>query len=229
MALPKVLHPTKKIKIPSYGVEYEFEPFKTEDEKAIVLLDNNASLYEKSIIQQHILEKCCKDEVDFSKLSAMEITYLFLQLRKISVGGSLDLTTKCPECGNDIPIHVDIDLITFDASKLKPLQFTIQTDDGPYIVVCTHYTCEDLANIDTNNPSFDDVAMVIRTMMKPDGNDVLELTKEEKIELFNQLDSKDAQKIVEYINNSPVLEKTLEIKCDECEHEFKGELKDFFI
>lgn len=229
MALPKVIHPTKKIKVPSLDLELEFEPFTTADEKAIVLLEDNATLYDKCILQQNILQKCCKSDFDFSKLSTIEITYLFLQLRKISVGGTLDLVGKCPNCGSDVAISVDISLIEFDPTNLKPLKFTIDTSDGPYIVVCTQFTCEDMKYIDPESPSVDNIATVIRSMMKPDGNDVIELTQEEKVELFNQLNTKDAEKIAEYINSSPVLEKSLDLSCGECEHQFKGELKDFFI
>lgn len=229
MALPKVIHPTKKIHVPSENKDLSFEPFTTADEKSIVLLDEHASIYEKSLMQQNILQKCCKDEFDFTKLSAIEITYLFLQLRKISVGGTLDLVSKCPKCGEDISISLDIGLIEFDPTNLKPLQFTIDTDDGPYIVVCSQFTVDDLQYINTEKPDVDSISTVIRCMMKPDGNDVIELTPEEKVELFNQLNSKDAAKIVEYIHSAPVLEKTLDLKCGECEHEFKGELKDFFI
>lgn len=229
MALPKVLHPTKKIFIPSLDREVEFEPFTTQDEKSIILMDSSASLYEKSLMQQNIIEKCCQEEIDFSNMSTVEITYLFLQLRKISVGGTLDLSAKCPECGNDISIQVDIDLIKLNTEKLKPLKFTINTDDGPYIVVCSHFRCSDLKYINVDSPSFDDASTVIRMLMRPDGNDIIELTQEEKIELFNQLDTKDAEKIVAYINDAPALEKKLEIQCGECEHKFEGELKDFFI
>lgn len=229
MALPKVIHPTKKIKILSLDREVEFEPFTTQDEKAIVLMDSNSSLYEKCRMQQDILEKCCKEDVNFSDLSIIEVSYLFLQLRKISVGGALELSAKCPECGSDISLHVDIDLIKFDTAKLKPLKFTIETDDGPYIVICSHFRCEDLKYVDPNSPDIDDVSAVIRMMMRPDGNDIIELTREEKVELFNQLNTQDSQKIIEYIQNAPVLEKSLELKCGECDHEFTGELKDFFI
>ena len=230
MALPKVLHPTKKIKIPSLNIELEFEPFTTADEKAIVLMEKSASLYEKSKIQLDILQKCCKSGGEvLSTLSMIEITYLFLQLRKISVGGTLEMVVECPECHQQIPVSVDINLIEFDSTNLAPLEFTIDTEDGPYIVMCTQFILDDLQYINAENPSFDDVSLVLRRMMKPDGNDVIELTREEKIELLNQLDSENTQKIVDYINKAPVLEKTLDIKCTECEHEFKGELKDFFI
>lgn len=230
MALPKVLHPTKKIKIPSTGVELEFEPFTTADEKAIVLMDKNCSLYEKSKIQKDILQKCCRgNPEELENLSVIETSYLFLQLRKISVGGTLELVVECPECHQELPVSIDIDLVEFDPTNLKPLQFTVETDDGPYIVMCSQFIVDDLQYLNAENPTFDDVSLVIRRMMKPDGNDIIELTREEKIELFNQLDNTNAQKIVEYINKAPVLEKVLDITCTECGHTFKGEMKDFFI
>lgn len=230
MTLPKVIHPTKKIKIPSLDVEIDFEPFTTADEKAIISMERNVTLYEKSKIQREILQKCCRGDASMlQNLSAIETTFLFLQLRKISVGGTLDFISKCPKCDEEIQISVDIDLIQFDATKLKPLQFTISTSDGPYIVICTQFTVDDLQYIDPENPSLDDVSVVIRTMSKPDGNDIIELTREEKLELFNQLSTEDTNKIVEYINNAPALEKVLDIECSECGHKFKGDLKDFFI
>lgn len=230
MSLPKVLHPTKKIRVPSLDRELEFEPFTTGDEKTIVLMEKDASLYDKSMMQLKILQKCCKDEPEVLEgLAAIEITYLFLQLRRISVGGTLDLAIECPECHEQIPITVDIDLIEFDPKNLKPLQFTIDTVDGPYLVVCSQFIIEDLKHINTENPGFDDVALVIRRMMQPDGNNIIELTNEEKHELFEQLDSKDTERIVEYLKNAPTLEKTLDIECPHCNHKFKGELKDFFI
>ena len=230
MALPKVLHPTKKIKIPSLDIELEFEPFTTADEKSIILMEKSASMYEKSKMQLDILQKCCKEGGEALRdLPVIEITYLFLQLRRISVGGTLEMVVECPECHHEIPVKVDINLIQFDPTNLKPLQFTVETDDGPYIVMASQFIVDDLQYINADEPGFDDVSLVLRRMMRPDGNDVIELTREEKIELFNQLDSTNAQKIVEYINNAPVLEKTLEITCTECEHQFKGELKDFFI
>lgn len=230
MTLPKVIHATKKIKIPSLNRELEFEPFTTADEKAIVLLDKNSSLYEKSLMQLKVLQKCCKSEEDvFSQLSAIEITYLFLQLRRISVGGTLDLSIECPECHQEIPISVDINLIEFNPKLLEPLKFTINTVDGPYIVICSHFTVDDLQYVNTESGNFDDLSLVIRSMMRPDGNDIIELTRDEKVELFNQLDTTDAAKIMEYIKNAPTLEKVLDIKCTECDYSFKGELKDFFI
>lgn len=230
MALPKLIHPRNKIKVPSTGDILEFEPFTTQDEKAIILLDKSSSLYDKSRLQLEIIQKCCKTEgFDFSTLSCVEITYLFLHLRKISVSGILELSATCTECGEDIHISLGIDDIQFDSEKLKPLKININTVDGPYIVTVSQITVEDLKYIDGENIKFEDMAVVLRSMMKPDGNDIIEFTQDEKIELFNQLDATTAQKIVDYVNDSPKLEKRLEIECPECGHKFEGDLKDFFI
>lgn len=230
MTLPKLTHPTKKILIPSIGKDLEFEPFTTADEKRIVLLDENATAYDKVLAQVEVLEKCCQDKsFDFHSLSVVEISYIFLQLRKISVGGELELISACPECKEEFPITIDISLVKFDPTNLKPLQFTVQTDEGPYIIMCTQVTLDDLKYMDVKNPKMDDAAVVLRKMMKPDGNDIIDLTQDEKLELFNQLDSKDAKKIVEYIASAPKLSYHLDIICPECSHQYGGDLEDFFI
>lgn len=230
MALPKVIHPTKKIQIPSLGRELEFEPFTTQDEKAIILLDKDASLYEKCKLQKEIIEKCCRSVgVDFSTLSTIELAYVFLQLRKISVGGALELSTTCPKCNEEIPTSIDIGLVQFEVDKLKPLTFTLNTSDGPYIVECTHIRPDDLQYINSEKINFEDMAVMLRSMSKPDGNDIIEFTHEEKLELFNQLDSTSAEKIVKYANNAPKLVYHMKIICPECNHEFEGDLQDFFI
>ncbi len=230
MVLPKVIKPTKKILIPSKGIEAEFEPFTTADEKAIISLDENSTMYDKVKIQVDILQKCCKTEgIDFNKLSIIEVSYLFLQLRSISVGGELELVATCPQCGKDIPIKVSIDLIQFDPTNLKEFTFPISTSEGPYLVVCSQLQPDDLKYVNNDVNDFNNLAVVLRSLMRQDGNDVIELTHEEKLELFSQLDTKDAQKIVEYIQKAPTLEKSLDLVCGECEHQFKGELRDFFI
>lgn len=230
MTLPKLTYTTKKILIPSLNRDFDFEPFTTADEKRIVLLEKDSTIYDKMNAQVEILEKCCKSEgVDFRSLSIVEISYLFLQLRKISVGGTLELTSTCPNCKEEFPISVDIDLIKLDVSKLKPLQFTVNTVEGPYIVVCEPIITEDLRYIDPNNLKLDDAAVVLRKMMKPDGNDIIELSYDEKVELFNQLDSNNAKQVIDYISSLPKLSYHIEVICPECEHKFGGDLEDFFI
>jgi len=230
MALPKITHVTKKILVPSCGRELDFEPFTTADEKRIVLLDDKSTAYDKALAQLETLEKCCQDSTfNFRDISVSEITYLFLQLRKISVGADLELVSTCPQCNEDFPITIDISLIKFDPTNLKPLQITVQTDEGPYIIVCSQITVEDLKYINPDGLHIDDAAVALRRMMKPDGNDIIELTQEEKVELFNQLDSKDAKKIVEYLASVPKLSYHLDIICPECSKEYGGELEDFFI
>lgn len=231
MALPKVIRPTKKILIPSLNIEAEFEPFTTQDEKSIILLEKDASMYDKCKLQLDILQKCCKTEgINFNELSVVEITYLFLRLRGISVGGNLDFTITCPQCNKDLPASIAIDGIKTDFEVLKkPYTFTINTSDGPYVVTASHIRVDDLKYINSTEPGIEDLAVILRTMMKPDGNDRIDLTHEEQVELFNQLDTTIAEKLANYINNAPVFEQHMTIDCPECGHKFEGDIKDFFM
>lgn len=230
MALPKVIHPTKKIHIPSLNIDAEFEPFTTEDEKAIVLLDENATLYDKARIQVEILEKCCRTSgIDFHKLAMVEISYLFLQLRSISVSGGLELQMKCRHCDADIQLTVAIQDIKFDPENLKEQKLIIDTTDGKYYIVYSQIRVDDLQYASPDGSSYNDAALVLRQMMRPDGNDVIVLTPEEKVELFSQLDLDTVKKIAEYIKKQPQLSHHLEVVCPECGEKIEGDLQDFFI
>lgn len=230
MALPKLVKATKPIYIPSLGKEAMFEPFTTEDEKSIVLLEQTASSYEKCLVQLNILKKCCQDQsINLDELSIIEITYLFLRLRAISYSEVIELETECPKCKTHIKLNVHINDIKLDATALKPLKLTLNTTDGVYIVTATQYTVEDLKHMDFEHITLDDGALVLRQMMKSDGNDIIDLTVEEKRELFNQLDIKDAQKIAEYINSNTKLTYNISLECPECGEKIEGELQDFFI
>lgn len=230
MALPKVVRYTKNLFIPSLKREVAFEPFTTADEKAIILLDENSTIYDKIKLQCDIISKCCQESnIDFMNMPVIEISYIFLQLRKISVGGTLDLKLTCPDCKTEIPISINIDLIKFETEKLEDLKFNISTSDGPYIVRCSHIQPGDLKYVDPTKSSFNDAAVILRTMYKADGNNVIDLTYEEKIELFDQLDASIAEKMVNYAQNGPMLKYDLHINCPECGKEIETKLQDFFI
>lgn len=230
MALPQVVRYTKKIYVPSLDREIDFEPFTTADEKAIILLDQSSSQYDKVKLQCDIISKCCKEsDINFNKMSVVELSYIFLQLRKISVGGTLDLNFTCTECGTEMPISLNIDLVKFDREKLKDLTMDLNTVEGPYIIKCSHIIPEDLKYITAGESKFTDVAVILRTMYKADGNNIIELTYDEKIELFEQLDASMAERMVKYVQEGPTLVHDLTISCPECGKEVKTRLQDFFI
>lgn len=229
MSLPKFIKPLKKIHIPSLDRDVEFEPYTTADEKAIISMES-ASTYEKCKIQLDILAKCCMDKtVDFESLCVMEISWLFIQLRKISVSGTIDLTTKCQKCEQDVNISINIDDVTFNSEALKPLEFQLQTSEGPYILHCEHFRCSDLQYIDADNIKYDDLARYIRYMYQADGNNILELTPDEQVEVFLQLDASSAKKIADYSTTMPKMKYKIALDCPECGQHIEGELEDFFI
>ena len=230
MALPKLVKVTKPIHIPSLNKDVLFEPYTTEDEKSIVTLEPNASAYLKSLTQLNILKKCCQDEtVDLDSLSVVEISYLFLKLRGISFSEIIELETHCKKCDTPTKISVNINDIKIDESSLKPLKLKVDTSDGIYYIIATQYTVDDLQYIDMDNVSFDSVALVLRQMMKSDGNDIIELSHDEKIELFSQLDLNDSKKLVDYISSSSKLNYHVEFECGNCGEKIEGDLQDFFI
>lgn len=234
MALPKLVKVTKPLYIPSLNKDVMFEPFTTEDEKSIITLEPDASAYLKSLVQLNILKKCCQDDtVNFDTMSVVEIAYLFLKLRGISYSGKIDVETTCKKCGEKTTLSININDITLDRELLKPLKFNVNTTDGIYFIIATHYTVDDLQYIgndfDGEHISMESIALVLRQMMKSDGNDIIDLTQEEKNELFNQLSLDDTHKLIDYIGNNGKMTYHMAFKCPHCGEEYEWDIQDFFI
>lgn len=227
----KVITPTQNIMVHSLKKMVEFEPFSTKIEQSIISISDEASLYEKTLIQVQALQACCKAEIDFTQLPVSEISWLFMQLRKISVGKTLDLQTVCQKCEQEIKFKIDIDTIKFEPEKLKPYEFQIQTSAGPYIVHCEHLKLNDLKDIKLENdiPDMSILAKYLRWMSRLDGNNVINLTDSEKLELFGQLEASIAHEIGKYAQEQPKMNLEIEIECPECGEIRKGSLTDFFI
>ena len=232
MAIPKLVKVTKPIHIPSLDKDVLFEPFTIEDEKAIVTLEENSSSYHKSLVQLNILKKCCQDPtVNFDAMSIVEIAYLFLKLRGISYSDIIELEVECKKCKESVKLTMNIKDVEIDASLLKPLRLTVNTTDGNYFIIATHYTVADLEyiDVDSTNPDINSLSLVLRQMMRVDGNDIIDLTNEEKRELFSQFGIEESKKVLDYISSNSKLKYHLDFKCPHCGEEYEWDIQDFFI
>ncbi|MFZ4600343.1 MAG: baseplate protein, partial [Terrimicrobiaceae bacterium] len=94
MALPKITHPVFKITIPSTKKTYGFRPYTVKEEKLLLFLKNNDNISEVLDTIKQIINNCCVEEIDISKLSLFDIEYIFIKLRSQSVGSIIELVYR---------------------------------------------------------------------------------------------------------------------------------------
>lgn len=109
MALPKVKHPIFKLTVPSTGQVISYRPFTVQEEKLLLIVRMSDDIDEIIQTVKQIVGNCILDDVDIDKLAMFDVEYIFINLRKVSVGNLVDLIYT--ENEKRYPFIVDLDSI----------------------------------------------------------------------------------------------------------------------
>lgn len=224
MALPVIATPTYEMVIPSSKKKVKFRPFLVKEEKALLIAQQSEDSETMMNTLKSIITSCVIDKIDVDKLATFDIEYIFTQLRAKSVGEYSDLVFNCLECNDPkakMPVKIDLTAleVQFDANHKD----TIELFDG--IGVKMKYpslsSINRLKNLDVTN--IDDVFNIIIECVDfvYDAEQVYpaaDQTKEELEQFINNLTQDQFEKIQNFFETMPRLEKTIEFDCPVCKH-----------
>jgi len=209
--------------------------WKMKDKKEFLLLvDKNSPKPELRNAIFSILKSCIVDNTDLNLLSKIDITYLFIELRKLSEGDVIEVSFKCPSCGKDNE-NIKFNLSEcLEFTPANPLtvnlsnNITIAFKEIPYVKQIEiennysqdkveynlHFFYNSIKSISVNGTLYDSFS--IEELEKFIGDlDVIE---------FNNL----FEEFIKSVGNIILQQKT---KCKFCDKESNillGELEDFF-
>ncbi len=98
MALPKLMHPTFELTIPSTKQKVTFRPFLVKEEKLLLMAKQSGEQQDIINVVQQVIVNCDVEEVlNPKELASFDLEYLFLQLRAKSIGEAIEITYVDPE------------------------------------------------------------------------------------------------------------------------------------
>ena len=164
------------------------------------------------------------DNLDIDTLPILDIEYYFLNLRARSVSEVVEAKYKCnnpvddKECGNIMDANINV--LDIKVTKDENIKEIIQINDT--IAVKLKYpTFSSIANAaevkDVNEIALQMVVDSIDTIY--DGQQSFpakESSKEELMEFVESLNQHQFQKIQEFFENLPKLDKLINLKCKKC-------------
>lgn len=129
MALPKLMHPTFELIIPSTKQKVRFRPFLVKEEKLLLMAKQSGEQQDVMSVVQQVIVNCDVDSVvDPISLASFDLEYLFLQLRAKSVGETIDISYSDPEDEKTYNFKINVDDIKVienpDHSKVIKLSDT---------------------------------------------------------------------------------------------------------
>lgn len=233
MPLPKLSHPTFETCIPSTGAKVKFRPFVVREHKILmkaVEFEDPVNLVESF---KAVISDCTFNKIDIGALPIFDVDWLYLKIKAASTGSINPVNFKCAnvvsvtkddgtvqqeECGHVVTVNIDTEAATIHVPQDSKVVFLT-----PTIAVTMKW------------PSFDDqyqfksirgaadvsedlVLSSIESVSDPERTYSvgIDFTREELSEFINDLPDACMNKIHDFIQSTPDIEMTLNIRCPKC-------------
>tara|TARA_B100001113_G_scaffold349802_1_gene345811 strand:+ start:1520 stop:2233 length:714 start_codon:yes stop_codon:yes gene_type:complete len=221
MPLPKIDIPTFSTTLPSTKNTVTFRPFLVKEEKILLMANQGNDENEKINAIKQIVNNCMISEVDVDKLPTFDVEWLFLQLRKHSVGDVIDLQFQHIDESNPCK-HITQYKLNLEEVKIK------YSDDHNKNVKITEnitlilkYPTLDSSLLNLADGNADNVIDFLSSgieFIKEDDkmHETKDYSKQERLEFFEQLTQEQMQKIQQFYETSPAIEHEIKYKCEGC-------------
>ena len=215
MPLPKLNVPKYKLKLPSDNRTVNYRPFLVKEEKLLLLATETGSQEDiVEAIKRIIVD--CTDIHDIDNLPTFDIEYVFLQIRTKSVGESVEVQVTCPDDEETVvPVKIPLNEIKVKKDKKHKKEIKLGTD----IILTMNYPSLDTfvkMNFQDEEPTVDAVFEMAAGCVKQIADaeqvyDALDTPKEEMMEFFEQLSSKQFQEVQNFFDTMPKLSHTVKV------------------
>lgn len=229
MKLPKLDMPTFKTTLPWSGQDITFRQYTCKEERILTTAaaGDDAEEAERAVIQT--IENCCN--VDVSTLHPVDVEWLFIKLRSLSVSPVIKVTffpEKCTtsECPEEIDTLVNLDdAQCLGLDTLEQQGFTRRK--GSWILMLTDEIGVQFRDLkESKDPEYHPILDNIQSIF--DGEtiyDCKQLEREHLIEWFDAMPVSQSEKIKSFFESQPYIEVELKAKCPHCKHEHTSTMR----
>ena len=222
--------------LPSTGQTITMRPYLVREEKLLLMAQESENYQDQVEAIAQIIRNCTNDQVNPRIAPYFDIEYLLLQLRGRSVGEFATSTYVChhkpegseTECGHQTSVEIKLtDVVATNLDKPKE-NFIIKLSDKYtlHLRYPTIYTIHDLLKSivitgKMNSTSFmESLCDVFNKLEDHTTNQIYdfeEYTTDEKMEFVESLSTRSYEKLIEFLDNMPTVEKNITFLCGACQ------------
>lgn len=212
MALPKILHPTYTVTIPSIKKDVTMRPFTVQEEKILLMAKSSSNVDDTIKAVEQIVQNCITEPVDVKKLATFDLEYLFLKLRSKSVGETVELEYTDTDTNETTKFTVNLEDVKIKFTPGHTNKINVFNDIG---IVFRYPTLEEIKLIEDNQGDEDSTLKVLVNCIDKvyDKESVYsEFTEKEMVDFIDSLPLESMSKIRSFFETMPVLEHTVTLK-----------------
>ena len=225
MGLPIQSAPTYKTVLPSSGEEIKFRPFLVKEQKILTIARESEDQTQIFDAVKDLLEAVTMPSVVCNDLAVIDLEYLFLKVRAVSVGETSKVTTACDvtDCKGSVELVVNINEIEV-VGDTKEDTIMINDDVG---IVLSAPAVKNVQGLDGGEA--DALTLIIRSIRQVfDGESVFEadeMSTKDMTEFVESLTFPQLEMLTGYFDSLPKLSHTVEGKCNICSETNKRTLE----
>tara|TARA_R110000851_G_scaffold27430_2_gene77129 strand:- start:324 stop:1049 length:726 start_codon:yes stop_codon:yes gene_type:complete len=214
--------PKYTTKLPLSKITVKYRPFLVKEEKILLIgMEDSAkdNVKEQYTMIRDLLDSCTDIE-DINSLPIAEVELMFLKLRAKSVNNIVKLIVGGEGTDNTTEISLDLDTIGIEGD-IPDSKIMVSNDVGITLSPPTLGSLLDMDDTDLNSTAGQFSGMI--TMIKASMTEIFtqdeiiktdNLSSDELDEFIQNLSTKVLEKIGEYYNNIPAVQKEVEYELD---------------
>lgn len=215
MPLPKIKHPIYEFKVPSTDKKESFRPFLVKEEKLLLMAKASKDPSEIFRSVKQIVNNCCINEsFNIDKITIFDLEYLFLKLRSISVGDTVEVSYRDNDDGEVYKFTINLNDVIVDFPENVNKVIKVTDDIGILMKWPAAFLFDDKEYLNSGDQSF--YELVVRCIDKIyQGEDIFdptEYTPKEIEEFLDDCGVATFEKIQSFMSSTPRLYYKIEYK-----------------
>ena len=212
MSLPKLNTPTYQLVLPSTEKKIKFRPFLVKEQKLLLMAQNSNDKSEMIQAIAQIIENCTFGKVKGSEAYMFDLEYIFLQIRRKSVGDKIDLNVLCEDDGETrVPVQVNLKDVEVQVDDNHTNEIQLNKDVKIIMGYPTLETADRLKeDIEKNESLFTGIKHSIFQII--DGDTIynkVDMEDKELDEFVESMSQKNLNDILDFFKTMPKLAHTI--------------------
>lgn len=227
MALPINNATIYNLTIPSTKKVVKFRPFLVGEQKILLIAQQSEDAQVMVESLKSVINTCVQGDYNINELAIFDLEYIFMQIRAKSVGEISELWMRCDTCTDEkavVGINIDISKLEVTFKPEHTNKINLYNDVG---VVMKYPSMNMVSKLDKLNQ--DDLTSIFEIITESidyiyTNEEVFyakDTLKEELIEFINNLTTEQFQKIQNFFETLPKLEKEISYSCPVCNQAHK--------
>ena len=222
----------RTITLPSSGKNIKIRPLLIREEKILLMVKDSENNSEWFDAIEQVVENCIVSDINLKELIWLDFSYVYLQLRKISVGETCNMSLRCDNTefkqGEEVIKCLGVEKPTIESFHIDNITKIINNDKKKSKIVMvtkelgvelkyttTEYIKTSMADKSNKLDNYNYVASHIVAILKGEER-FSDLNSVQINDFIDNLQKDQFKKLLEWFNHEPVLVIEIKWKCPHC-------------